>query len=70
MGKMPDAGQRLRRVILDAGLPPPTIIEREALGLATEMDVDCLAMRLETESVALGCQLLEPTQYRAQVRRP
>jgi len=98
MGKLPDAGRRLSRIFLDAGLPTPVlearlpvcvgrgsyiygwvaetvrsllpVIEREGLGLAKDIGIDSLALRLESESVELGCQLMGPTQYGAWVIKP
>jgi hypothetical protein len=45
------------------------VIEREGLGVAKEIDVDSLALRLELESIELGCQLMGPIQYGAWVTK-
>jgi ubiquinone/menaquinone biosynthesis C-methylase UbiE len=36
----------------------------------TELELDTLAARLESEGVSLGCQLIGPAQYGAWVRKP
>jgi SAM-dependent methyltransferase len=36
----------------------------------TEIELETLSMRLESEAVSLGCQLIGPIQYGAWVRKP
>ena len=43
---------------------------RSGLVSEAELELDTLALRLESEAVSLGCQLIGPTQYGAWVRKP
>jgi hypothetical protein len=41
------------------------VLERENIVDASDVDIDSLAERLEAESMALGCEVITPTQFGA-----